>query len=793
MAGEIPLTPAQYSRLMSETGNGTKDYYKGYRLIYEFIKDDPSIDINIKFFFKEAAEINSNDPLSASNAFIRQVTRLGFVWDGLFSGDATGREAQVQANSDAIGFNIFREIIRNGTVPSVAQIIPQDALTAVSVGHQSIGGWAGAFYFWNVVLSDGVTVGSKIAANPQELEKFIAINARALFDTMAKFGNTGENILNQIWAGFDAQVPLAIKAEIAERALQYFTTGDTKSFAGNPNSIDGYRPIYGSNGQVVGWAMDLPGFPPQEVVDPILLDTLNQRREIRLQRRDDLPWQESSYRGSLQDNPDGTKLILYADADGVESWSTTQVAVTADGTVSSREVTYDTGVVEDTTFDTQNNQLWTSRTQIFDPTGRETERDMRYDNGTARNQFFDVQGNQEWVWRDEVFDATGVKVGSTWQFDTGVNTQYIEDPHGAQSWRLQSISHGANGGLANHDWYYDDGRIDRIAYDANGTEAWQQYTDRFNAAGAWTERDMRYDNGTARNQFFDVQGNQDWVWRDEVFDATGVKVGSTWQFDTGVNTQYIEDPHNAQSWRLQSISHDANGGLTNHDWYYDDGRRYQQWFDPHNTTSQGLSGGSNSYDATGTWTGYEHFYDNGWRTRHSFDPYDSQDWQSLTDTYDPNGNLVTREGVNDDGFTYRTVWDADGTRPWSSYTDFNSLDGQRWYRQGINDNGTTFRTTWQGEISDTYTYNADGSFLYRDVYNGPAGALTHQSHATGTTVYYNVGQSLGTVGSFPSFASIPIPNGLPEGSIPTLSASPPVFTFEGIMLPAIIIVGTRGG
>ncbi|HJQ60271.1 MAG TPA: hypothetical protein VJ890_25425 [Vineibacter sp.] len=296
MSDRIPLTEDQINQLKSVTENGGRNYHLGYRHLYDFIKDNPAVDDDTKFFIRRAAEINTNAFDSPSNYFIRSATGSGFLWDGLFVGDPDARLSKTQANSDAIGRSIFLDIFNRGTLPRTQDIIPHDATTAVEKGLQSIGGWGGAFYFWNIFLKEKeATVGQLILKDPAELEKFLSINSKALYDTSSEFGITGEQFI----AGYNAQVPRTLQLEMLQRAASaLITRGDDwrRRFAGDPDDIFGFKALVRDNGRLVSWYTTRPGGPgmPEAhdmVHDPKLEAALNRHRAVRLEKAEWTPWQ----------------------------------------------------------------------------------------------------------------------------------------------------------------------------------------------------------------------------------------------------------------------------------------------------------------------------------------------------------------------------------------------------------------------------------------------------------------------------------------------------------------------
>ena len=61
-----------------------------------------------------------------------------------------------------------------------------------------------------------------------------------------KFGLSAEQLLSTV----NASVPDSIKIEIIARISEVLL-GDAPSFAGDPENIDGYRPVYDAEGVVI--------------------------------------------------------------------------------------------------------------------------------------------------------------------------------------------------------------------------------------------------------------------------------------------------------------------------------------------------------------------------------------------------------------------------------------------------------------------------------------------------------------------------------------------------------------
>ncbi|MFO0454553.1 MAG: calcium-binding protein, partial [Planctomycetota bacterium] len=136
------------------------------------------------FWLDQASRTNGGDVNSPASFFLRQVTSHGL-------GGATTRA--VQDISNAIGRAVYDDINDNGALPSLTQIITQDAQTAIRVGGMTIGGWGGSFYYWDYPYEDPrtgapTTIGRYILSNAVERERFLDANSRAIAESMQRFG-----------------------------------------------------------------------------------------------------------------------------------------------------------------------------------------------------------------------------------------------------------------------------------------------------------------------------------------------------------------------------------------------------------------------------------------------------------------------------------------------------------------------------------------------------------------------------------------------------------------------------
>lgn len=265
------LSAVQLATLSAITNNATQNFWQGYTYLISILESDPD-SAPFVYWLEKAAEINVDWFESEANAFIRGVTRAGFLFDGMQESDF-----DIQHNSEIIGAAAIGDILLNGVLPTVESLIRFDVTTAISEkGKQTIGGWGGSFYYWDVLIEPGATVGDKILSSKIEYDKFIAANAKAAADSMDKFGITFE----QLTSAFNAQVPLAVVSAILARITDVIT-GDAPSFAGDPQDIDGYHPVYGEGDVVVGWTYNTPQEIGIPVTDAALISELNLRHDYR--------------------------------------------------------------------------------------------------------------------------------------------------------------------------------------------------------------------------------------------------------------------------------------------------------------------------------------------------------------------------------------------------------------------------------------------------------------------------------------------------------------------------------
>jgi hypothetical protein len=362
VANQLNLSPAEIQRIQNAIlpGDVPGKYAGAYREILiinqERVQENvlrlelglpplPTLDELTLRWFEGAPEINEGNPNASANTYVRGVTVYGLQWDGRDVPD-------LQVLSNAIGFSVIEDIIANGGVPAVGQFLLNDINGALATGNVTISGWGGSFYYWdlpylNPATNEWTTIGGVISSNPNDLEKFLAINALAAAEAYLAHGIS----LDLIQATWYAQLPADLKAEIMGRVFNYLLLGVLESdplrmLAGNPNMIDGYEYRNGT-----WFASD-----NTEVTDADKLDELNTRMNIREQRADDTSWADELQPRpgrTIEDLPgDLNRKIIFDDIDGVYDWFTHTVYVHDDEILHS-DTAYDDGSSTTTIFDPQ--------------------------------------------------------------------------------------------------------------------------------------------------------------------------------------------------------------------------------------------------------------------------------------------------------------------------------------------------------------------------------------------------------------------------------------------------------
>ncbi|MBA4315534.1 MAG: hypothetical protein C0422_09435 [Alcaligenaceae bacterium] len=139
------------------------------------------------YWFEQAAKINAGDTSSPASVFIRAATVAGLAASG-----APTDAVHIQNISNDIGVKVYADISRNQAIPDFGRQLNADIRSGTDFGGMTIGGWGGAFYYWNApyTLPDGTqtTVGQTIIASPDERSKFLNGMQEATKVTLQEFG-----------------------------------------------------------------------------------------------------------------------------------------------------------------------------------------------------------------------------------------------------------------------------------------------------------------------------------------------------------------------------------------------------------------------------------------------------------------------------------------------------------------------------------------------------------------------------------------------------------------------------
>ncbi len=153
------------------------------------------------YWFEQAAKINARDVSSPASVFIRAATVAG-----LSSSGARTDAAHIQQISDDIAGKVFGDISKNGVIPDFDQQLNADIRSAIDKGGMTIGGWRGAFYYWDAPYTqrDGTrtTVGDAIISSPDERAKFVSGMLAATGASINKFGFDGLGNEPAFWLAF---------------------------------------------------------------------------------------------------------------------------------------------------------------------------------------------------------------------------------------------------------------------------------------------------------------------------------------------------------------------------------------------------------------------------------------------------------------------------------------------------------------------------------------------------------------------------------------------------------------
>lgn len=146
MSGEFSLNTEQKNELKEITNNGKGNYAAGYDYLHQQIQTfldapenanhpDRQAYKNTNYWLEKAAEINHNDPKSEANAYIREVTRSGLLFDG-----KNADPVKIQKNSDIIADKVFTDVLKNARIPEIKDLLQHDVQSALGDGGQTLAG-----------------------------------------------------------------------------------------------------------------------------------------------------------------------------------------------------------------------------------------------------------------------------------------------------------------------------------------------------------------------------------------------------------------------------------------------------------------------------------------------------------------------------------------------------------------------------------------------------------------------------------------------------------------------------
>ena len=184
----LSLTPDQI-KAITAFANASPPNYPG---MYSFIANEmrsgriEGATSDQVYWFEQAARINAGDASSPASVFIREATVQGLTANG----QPASKEV-IDRISNAIGANVARDILSDGSIPPFTKQLNADIAGAIQAGNMTIGGWGGAFYYWNYEWTDSngnrTTVGQSILSDPNERDKFIKGNAAAIATVLDSF------------------------------------------------------------------------------------------------------------------------------------------------------------------------------------------------------------------------------------------------------------------------------------------------------------------------------------------------------------------------------------------------------------------------------------------------------------------------------------------------------------------------------------------------------------------------------------------------------------------------------
>jgi Ca2+-binding RTX toxin-like protein len=179
----ISLNPVQLAKITVYANPNRPDYPGMYKFIADEMKAGsiPGASSDQIYWFEQAARINGGDASSPASVFIREATR-----QGLLANNQPATKSVIDQISNVIGFNVSRDILTGNAIPPFSKQLGADISAAIDFGNMTIGGWGGAFYYWNETWKTdsrtgvNLTVGQAILNDPIERAKFVNVTASAV-------------------------------------------------------------------------------------------------------------------------------------------------------------------------------------------------------------------------------------------------------------------------------------------------------------------------------------------------------------------------------------------------------------------------------------------------------------------------------------------------------------------------------------------------------------------------------------------------------------------------------------
>ncbi|WP_416762636.1 calcium-binding protein [Roseateles sp. So40a] len=244
----LTLNQNQINQINALTSNGTKDYYKAYQYIVSLNSSgEIALNADTLYWFKQAAEINSNDPMSPANVFIRAHTMIG--------AEHAKKDIDMQKISDSIGAAVIGDLVRGSPV-EVEKMWQKDISMATKDYGLPVGGWGGAFFYFDKKMSDSdsLTIGELIQENRFQRETFVdamsfagaASLGRVLTAPGIVFDQDKMDAFGDAMAAGVNNIPFSLKAQIVartmERTYDYWTEGKygNKSWAEVQRAFQSY-------------------------------------------------------------------------------------------------------------------------------------------------------------------------------------------------------------------------------------------------------------------------------------------------------------------------------------------------------------------------------------------------------------------------------------------------------------------------------------------------------------------------------------------------------------------------